>query len=119
PSKRITGPAPVRMGGFQQLLRGEPMRAKFRTSWEKPVPLEPGKVADLNFTMPDVNHTFRRGHRIMVQIQSSWFPLVDRNPQTFTEIPNARPEDFKKATELVFHRKSAASGVEVLILPQQ
>lgn len=118
PSKRITAEPPVRMGGFQQLVRGEPMRAKFRNSWEKPSALEPGKVADLNFTMPDVNHTFRKGHRIMVQIQSSWFPLVDRNPQTFTDIPHARPEDFKPATEQVFHRKGAASGVEVMVLPQ-
>lgn len=116
PSKRVTGPPPVRMGGYQQLLRGEPMRAKFRKSWEKPSPLEPGRVTDLDFTMPDVDHTFRKGHRIMVQIQSSWFPLVDRNPQTFTDIPNARPEDFKPATEQVFHKKSAASGVEVLVL---
>jgi uncharacterized protein len=115
-SKRLLGPPPVRMGGYQQLLRGEPMRAKFRKSWEKPQPLEPGKTTDLNFTMPDVDHTFRRGHRIMVQIQSSWFPLVDRNPQTFTEIPDAKPEDFKKATEQVFHNHSAASGVEVMVL---
>ena len=117
-SKRILGAPAVRMGGYQQLVRGEPMRAKFRNSWEKPEPLEPGKIAAVNFSMPDINHTFRKGHRIMVQIQSSWFPLVDRNPQTFTDIPNSRPEDFKKATEQVFHRKNAASGVEVRVLPQ-
>jgi putative CocE/NonD family hydrolase len=115
-TKRVLGQPSVRMGGFQQLLRGEPMRAKFRNSWEKPEPLVPGKVSQLNFTMPDVDHTFRKGHRIMVQIQSSWFPLVDRNPQTFVEIPNARPEDFKKATEQVFHRKDAPSGVELMVL---
>jgi len=68
--------------------------------------------------MPDVNHTFRRGHRIIIQVQSSWFPLVDRNPQTFVDIPNAKPEDFKKATERVFLRPDAASGVEILVLPQ-
>ena len=68
--------------------------------------------------MPDLDHTFRQGHRIMVQIQSSWFPLVDRNPQTFVDIPNAKPEDFKKATERVFHQKDAASGVEVLVLAE-
>ena len=94
------------------------MRAKFRNSWEKPEPLEPGKLAEVTFSMPDTNHTFRKGHRTMIQIQSSWFPLVDRNPQTFTDIPNARPEDFKKATEQVFHRKNAASGVEVMVPPQ-
>jgi putative CocE/NonD family hydrolase len=117
-SKRVVGAPSVRMGGYEQLLRGEPMRAKFHNSWENPSPLEPGKVTELNFTMPDVNHTFRKGHRIMVQIQSSWFPLADRNPQTFTDIPQAKAEDFKPATEQVFHRKSAASGVEVLVLPQ-
>jgi len=72
----------------------------------------------IGFTMPDVHHTFRRGHRIMVQIQSSWFPLTDRNPQTFTDIPHAKPEEFKPATEEVFHQKNAASGVEVLVLPE-
>ena len=117
-NKRLLGPPPVRMGGYQQLLRGEPMRAKFRNSWEKPEPLVPGQMTEVDFTMPDVFHTFRRGHRIMVQIQSSWFPLTDRNPQTFVEIPNAKPEDFQKATEQVFHKKDAASGVEVLVLAQ-
>ena len=115
-SKRVLGTPAVRMGGYQQLLRGEPMRAKFRKSWEKPEPLTPGQLAEVDFSMPDVNHTFRRGHRIMLQIQSSWFPLVDRNPQTFVDIPNAKPEDFRKATEQVLHRKDAASGVEVLVL---
>lgn len=104
----------VRMGGYQQLLRGEPMRAKFRNSWEKPEPLTPGKMTEVNFTMPDVNHTFRKGHRIMIQVQSSWFPLVDRNPQTFVNIPTAKPDDFKKATERVYH----GSAVEVMVLPQ-
>jgi uncharacterized protein len=117
-NKRVIGAPPIRMGGYEQLLRGEPMRAKFRNSWEKPEPLTPGKVSELNFSMPDVNHTFRKGHRIMVQIQSSWFPLADRNPQTFVEIPDAKPEDFKKATEQVFHRKDAASGIELLFLPK-
>ena len=116
-NKRIQDAPPVHMGGYQQLLRGEPFRAKFRNSWEKPEALTPGKEADLNFTMPDLFHTFRRGHRIMIQVQSSWFPLTDRNPQTFTDIPNTRPEEFKKATEQVFRQKDAASGVEVLVMP--
>jgi putative CocE/NonD family hydrolase len=118
PNKRVIDAPPIRMGGYEQLLRGEPMRAKFRNSWEKPEALTPGKVSELNFAMPDVNHTFRKGHRIMVQIQSSWFPLADRNPQTFVEIPDAKPEDFKKATEQVFHRKDAASGIELMVLPK-
>jgi len=94
------------------------MRGKFRNSWEKPEPMKPGKVTSVNFMMPDLNHTFRKGHRIMVQVQSSWFPLVDRNPQTFVDIPNAKPEDFQKATEQVFHSKNAASGIDLLVLPQ-
>src|SRR6201997_5643402 len=93
------------------------MRAKFRNSWEKPEAMAPGKVTDVDFTMPDLNHTFRQGHRIMVQIQSSWFPLVDRNPQTFVDIPNAKPEDFKKATETIYRNVKAASGIEVLVMP--
>jgi len=118
PNKRVIDEAPVHMGGYEQLLRGEPFRAKFRSSWERPEPLVPGKETDLDFTMPDVYHTFRRGHRIMIQVQSSWFPLTDRNPQTFTDIPYAKPEEFRKATETVFHQKDAASGVEVLVMPQ-
>ena len=117
-SKRILDAPPLLMGGYQELLRGEPFRAKFRNSWEKPEPLTPGKQADIDFTMPDLFHTFRRGHRIMIQVQSSWFPLVDRNPQTFTDIPYAKPEDFQKATEQIFRQKDAASGVEVLVLPK-
>jgi uncharacterized protein len=117
-SKRVIGTPAIRMGGYQQLLRGEPMRAKFRNSWDNPEALPPGKMVEVNFSMPDVDHTFRRGHRIMVQIQSSWFPLVDRNPQSFVEIPDAKPEEFKKATERVFHQKDAASGVEVLVLAE-
>jgi len=118
PNKRVIDALPLHMGGYEQLLRGEPFRAKFRSSWEKPEPMVPAKETDLDFTMPDLDHTFRRGHRIMIQVESSWFPLTDRNPQTFTDIPFAKPEDFKKATETVFHQKDAASGVEVLVLPQ-
>jgi uncharacterized protein len=116
--KRVIDTPALRMGGYQQLLRGEPMRGKFRNSWEKPEAFAPGKVAEVDFTMPDLDHTFRKGHRIMVQVQSSWFPLVDRNPQTFTDIPNASPSDFKPATETIFHAGEAASGVEVDVLPQ-
>jgi putative CocE/NonD family hydrolase len=117
-NKRILGAPPLLMGGYQQLLRGEPMRAKFRDSWEKPTPLKPGQQTEVDFTMPDLDHTFRQGHRIMVQVQSSWFPLVDRNPQTFTDIPTAAPKDFVKATEQIFHTPDAASGVQIMVLPQ-
>ena len=103
-------PPAFTMGGYQQLVRGEPFRGKFRHSFEKPEPFTPGKVEEIDFTMQDVNHTFRRGHRIMVQIQSSWFPLTDRNPQTFVNIPDAKPSDFVKATERVYHTKAAGFG---------
>ena len=117
-NKRILGAAPLHMGGYQQLLRGEPMRAKFRQSWERPQALIPGKMTEVDFEMPDLDHNFRTGHRIMIQIQSSWFPLVDRNPQIFVDIPHAKPEDFKSATERVFHSAGAASAVELVVLPQ-
>jgi hypothetical protein len=119
PNKRVLDAPPLHMGGYQQLLRGEPLRAKFRSSWEKPQPLQPGQQTEIDYTMPDLYHTFRRGHRIMVQVQSSWFPLVDRNPQTFTDIPAARPEQFQKATETVFHQKDAASGVVVMVVTRE
>lgn len=118
PNKRILDAPPLFLGGYQQLLRGEPFRAKFRNGWEKPEPLVPEKMTDINFTMPDLFHTFRRGHRIMVQVQSSWFPLTDRNPQIFIDIPSTPPSQFTKATEQVFHQKDAASGVEVLVMPE-
>ena len=109
-------PPAFTMGGYQQLVRGEPFRGKFRHSFEKPEPFTPGKVEEIDFNMPDVNHTFRRGHRIMVQIQSSWFPLTDRNPQTFVNIPDAKPSDFVKATERVYHAKGEASGIVVQVV---
>jgi uncharacterized protein len=101
------------MGGYQQLVRGEPFRGKFRHGFERPEAFTPGKVEEIQFTMQDVNHTFRRGHRIMVQVQSSWFPLTDRNPQTFVDIPDAKPSDFVKATERVYRNREQASGIEV------
>jgi uncharacterized protein len=110
------GPPSFSMAGYQQLVRGEPFRGKFRNSFERPEPFAPGKVEQVNFTMQDVNHTFRRGHRIMVQIQSSWFPLTDRNPQTFVNIPDAKPSDFVKATERVYHSNAQPSGIGVLVL---
>jgi predicted acyl esterase len=111
-------PSHVAMGGYQQLVRGDVFRGKFRNSFEKPEPFEPGKVTSIEFTMPDVFHTFRRGHRVMVQVQSSWFPLVDRNPQTFVNIPTARAEDFRKATHRVYRTAAAPSSLTVQVLPE-
>jgi len=110
-------PAHVRMGGYQQLVRGDVFRGKFRHSFEKPDPFKPGQVTKIEFTIPDIFHTFRRGHRVMVQVQSSWFPLVDRNPQTFVNIPTAKPEDFRKATQRVYRSANAPSSLAVQVLP--
>jgi len=109
-------PPPFTMAGYQQLVRGEPFRGKFRHGFDRPEPFTPGKVEEINFTMQDINHTFRRGHRIMVQIQSSWFPLTDRNPQTFVNIPDAKPSDFVQATERVYHSKTQPSGIVLQVL---
>jgi len=110
-------PAHIRMGGYQQLVRGDVFRGKFRNSFEKPEPFQPGKVEKIEFPIPDIFHTFRRGHRVMVQVQSSWFPLVDRNPQTFVDISTAKLEDFRKATHRVYHSSIAASSLTVQVLP--
>ena len=99
--------------GYQLLVRGEPMRAKFRKSFSQPEAMLPDQVTPLNFDMPDVNHTFLRGHRIMVQVASSWFPLTDLNPQRFEDIATALPRDFMKANERVYHSRQAASGIVV------
>lgn len=105
------------MAGYQQLVRGMPMRAKFRTGLAAPQPMVPDAVTELDFSMPDVYHTFRRGHRIMVQIQSSWFPLFDRNPQVFTDIYRAERADFRKSTQRVYHSYLDGSRLEVGVLP--
>jgi hypothetical protein len=111
--------APGGLGGYEQLVRGEPFRGKFRNSFEHPQPFKPGKVQQIHFTMPDIYHCFLKGHRILVQVQSSWFPLTDRNPQTFTDIPHARPEQFVKATERIYRSSSAASFVELNLEREQ
>lgn len=99
--------------GYEQLVRGEPFRGKFRHSFEHPEPFVPNEVDQIHFSMPDIYHCFEKGRRIMVQVQSSWFPLVDRNPQTFTDIPAAKASDFVKATERVYRTATSPSFVEV------
>jgi predicted acyl esterase len=78
--------------------------------------MTPNEPTRLRFSMPDVAHVFRAGHRIAVQVQSSWFPLTDRNPQTFTDIPTAKPEDFRPATQRVYRAPGKASALELLVL---
>ena len=109
-------PTDVKMGGYQMLVRGEPMRARFRNSFEKPEAMTPNQVTKVEFTLPDVNHSFLKGHKIMVQIQSSWFPLVDRNPQKFVDIYKASEADFQKATQRVYRSGRYPSHVTVNVL---
>ncbi|MDB5250846.1 MAG: CocE/NonD family hydrolase [Flaviaesturariibacter sp.] len=104
------------MAGYQMLVRGEIMRGKFRGSFEVPRPFTPNKPEEVTFYMPDIAHTFRKGHRIMVQVQSSWFPLADRNPQTFTNIYEAKPADFRKADIRIFHDALHPSSVILPVL---
>jgi putative CocE/NonD family hydrolase len=111
-------PTGVRMGGYQMLVRGEPFRARFRNSFERPEPLRPGEVTKIEFVMPDINHAFLKGHRIMVQVQSTWFPLVDRNPQKF--VPNiykASEADFEKAVQRVHRSRAHASHITLNVVP--
>ncbi len=112
-------PANIRMGGYQQLIRGEPFRGRYRKSFENPEAFVPGKMEKIEFTLPDIFHTFRPGHKIMIQIQSSWFPLVDRNPQQFVDIYKAKRSDFVKATERVYFGPSQESRLDVLVLPSK
>ena len=91
------------MGGYQMLVRGEIMRGKFRNSFEKPEPFVPGRLSQVKYTLPDVAHTFKKGHKLMIQIQSSWFPLSDRNPQKFVDIYHCDDSDFQKSTIHIFH----------------
>jgi putative CocE/NonD family hydrolase len=106
----------VHLPGYQQLVRGEPFRGKYRNSMSRPESFKPGEPAKIEFVMPDVLHTFRPGHRIMVQIQSSWFPLTDRNPQQFLDIPSARDTDFQKATERVYRGGPNGTRLDVLVV---
>ena len=104
------------MGGYQELIRGEPFRGKFRKSFEKATAFEPNKPDRITFYLPDIAHTWRQGHRIMVQVQSSWFPLVDRNPQKFVDIGKAAETDFQKTIERVYHSSEAPSAIKLRVL---
>ena len=109
----------VEMGGYQMLVRGDVMRGKFRNSYENPQPFTPGQVTKVAFELQDVNHCFLKGHKIMVQVQCSWFPLVDLNPQEFVDIYNAKEEDFRKAIQRVYHSKKYPSHLKILCLRRQ
>jgi len=102
--------------GYQRLVRAEVFRCKFRNSFETPEPLVPGQPTRVSFDINEIDHVFKKGHRIMVQVQSSWFPLVDRNPQTFVNIPTAKESDFQKATIRIWHDGAHPSGIFLPVL---
>jgi putative CocE/NonD family hydrolase len=112
----ITADIKVSLGGYQMLVRGEIFRGKYRNSFEKPEPFTPGKVTEVKYGIPDIAHTFKKGHRIMVQLQNSWFPLVDRNPQKFVDIYKCSDNDFQKATHRIYHDASYSSSIKVNVL---
>lgn len=114
PARSTGGSYP--MAGYQMLVRGEIMRGKFRKSFETPVPFTPSKVEQVKFYLPDVAHTFKKGHRIMVQVQSSWFPLVDRNPQKFVNIYEAAATDFQKSDVRIYHSSQYPSSIVLPVL---
>lgn len=109
-------PPGVHLSGYQQLIRGDVMRGKFRKSFTTPTPLVPNQPTTVSFTIQDVFHTLMPGHRLMVQVQSTWFPLVDRNPQTFTDINTATDSAFHTATERVYHSPTLPSSITVPVL---
>ncbi len=117
PAHRRYASSTYPMGGYQMLVRGEIMRGKYRNSFETPAPFTPGKVTPVKFTLPDVAHTFKKGHRLMIQIQSSWFPLADRNPQVFTDIYKARTGQFKKSAISIHHDAAHPSKVMLPVVP--
>ncbi|MCX6319634.1 MAG: CocE/NonD family hydrolase [Bacteroidetes bacterium] len=104
------------MGGYQMLVRGEIMRGKYRNSFETPAPFKPGKIETVKFELPDVAHTFKKGHKLMIQVQSSWFPLADRNPQQFMNIYEAGAADFKKAAIRIYHDVNNVSSIYLPII---
>ncbi len=104
------------MGGYQMLVRGEIMRGRYRNSFQKPEAFTPGKITEVKYTLPDVAHTFKKGHKLMIQIQSSWFPLADRNPQKFVDIYKCEDSDFQKATIKIYHDATNASKIVLPVL---
>jgi putative CocE/NonD family hydrolase len=105
------------MGGYQLAVAMDILRGRYRESYAEAKPIEPGKPLEYRLPLPTVNHVFLPGHRLMVQVQSSWFPLYDRNPQTF--VPNiflAKPGDYRKATQRVYHAPGEASYVELPVV---
>jgi hypothetical protein len=116
----LIGPDRIRhdpkIRGYQMMVRGDVLRGKFRNSLAKPEPFVPNQPTKIEFLLNDVFHTFKKGHKIMVQIQSTWFPMIDRNPQTFVDIYRAKESDFRKATQRVYHTPPMSSHLKLPIL---
>ncbi len=108
-------PTAAKLSGYQQLVRAEVMRGKFRSSFETPTPFKPGEPSIVRFTLPDIAHSFRTGHKLMVQVQSTWFPLVDRNPQTFVDIYHASASDFRTQTHTIFRGSERPSSIRLMM----
>ena len=108
--------AGVQLSNYEQMVRSEAMRGKYRNGFDKPEPFVPGQVSPVNFELQDVLHTFKKGHRIMIQLQSTWFPLIDRNTQQFQDIMKAKDTDFKKATHRVYTSKDNPSYLKVKVM---
>ena len=106
-------PKEVRMGSYQMLVGVEVMRAKYRNDLENPTPMIPNKVTPISFNIWDKFHTFEKGHRIMIQIHSSWFPAYDRNPQQFMNIFRAEREDYRKATQRIYRSSDLPSHLSL------
>ncbi|MDE3248711.1 MAG: CocE/NonD family hydrolase [Bacteroidota bacterium] len=117
PQQRRSAGGDYPMGGYQMLVRGEIMRGRFRESFASPKAFTPGKTEKVQFTLPDVAHTFQKGHRLMIQVQSSWFPLADRNPQQFIDIYKATDADFRKANIKILHDAANSSSIVLPVLP--
>ncbi|WP_419163399.1 CocE/NonD family hydrolase [Candidatus Palauibacter sp.] len=108
----------VPMGGYQMHLAGEIMRGRFRNDLENPEPMVPGEVTRIEIDLRDRFHTFRAGHRLMVQVQSSWFPAYDRNSQTFVDTYRASPDDYQAATQTLYRSAEHPSRVILGVLPR-
>jgi putative CocE/NonD family hydrolase len=108
--------APNTMAGYEMLVRGDVLRGKFRNSMSRPEPFVPNAVTPIHYRMNDIFHTFRPGHRIMVQVQSTWFPMIDRNPGRFMDIWHATDADFHKTTQRVFRSAEYPSHVVLPVL---
>jgi hypothetical protein len=104
------------MGGYQMLVRGEIMRGRYRNSFQYPEAFQPGKISKVSFALPDAAHVFKKGHRIMVQVQSSWFPLADRNPQQFVNIYTCNASDFVKSKITIHTGGKYASNIELPVM---